>query len=163
MKFTKLLLTLFMLTSIYSYAQDYQSTYYISPGCRISWDLKSSIILGLKISFGRMVSEEYYYNITIGKKFLLIDKSNNIYQRQIYIDLQTGSFLNHYPFSAGIGLGAAIIAKSNEKKLYPRLTIFSGAGLFCTLDYLYKMNLIDLGFQAVLPLAFYENYRKFNQ
>jgi len=145
-----------------SYGQDYLSTFYISPGCRVSWDFKNKIILGLKISIGRMVSEEYYYNFTIGRKIVIKNKLDNFSLKHYYIDVQAGSFFNHPPLSAGFGFGTAIFTKS-KNKIYPRLTIFTGAGLFCSLDYVYKKNFIDLGFQAVLPIAFKEKYRKLEQ
>jgi hypothetical protein len=144
-------------------SQDYSSTFYISPGIRISWDLKSNIFLDFKVSLGRMVSEEHYYNITFGKKIILNKKASAIFNNHNYIDFQVGSFGNYYPISTGTGLGVAIFTKSNVRKLYPRFTLFAGVGLFCTLDYVFKRNLIDLGLQGVLPIPFNEDYRTFNQ
>lgn len=158
----KVSLILFLFIWSYCHADDSESTYYVSPGIRVSWNFKSSILMDLKISYGRMRSEEYYYNITIGKKLVLRSDLNKDEIQHIYLDLQGGSFGGYYPVSAGGGIGAAIFTGS-RKKIYPRITIFGGAGLFCTLDYVFARNLVDFGLQAVLPISFNKDYRTFDQ
>lgn len=154
------LLILFLLIVSNANAEDPESTNYISPGCRISWNFKSTVLLDVKVSFGRMQSEEYYYNLTIGKKFVLGNNAKSDGSQHFYLDIQSGSFFDYYPLSAGGGLGVAIFTKPEVIKLYPRLTIFGGAGLFCTLDYVFIKNLTDFGLQAVLPIPFNEDYRE---
>ena len=43
--------------------------------------------------------------------------------------------MDRYPFSAGIGLGVAVFT---NKTVCPKLSLFSGSGLFVNLDYVYK-------------------------
>lgn len=144
-------------------ANNSRSTYYLNPGFRISWDFKSNIFIGIKISFGKMINEKYYYNITLGKKFIIDDTLSNINNKHIYVDLQSGSFFGSYPNSAGLGLGVAIFSKGTIKHYYPRLSVFTGSGLFLVMDYIYKKNLLDLGLQTILPIPFNEEYRNLKQ
>lgn len=146
-----------------SFAHDTKSTFYISPGCKISWDFKSSILFTYKISFGKMISEKNYYNITIGRKVSIRTNSENSNPGYYYFDVQAGSFLGLYPFSAGAGIGAAFFSVPEKFVIYPRATSFIGAGLFGSIDYVFVKNFVDLGLQAVLPIAFDEDYRKFDQ
>ncbi len=155
------LLLLFLCNT--SFGQDTKSTLYISPGCKISWDFKSSIFFTYKISFGKMVSEKNYYNITIGRKVSIKTNSENHRTGYYYLDLQAGSFFGLYPFSAGVGIGAAFFPEPEKFVIHPRATSFIGAGLFGSIDYVFAKNIVDLGLQAVLPIAFYEDYRKFDQ
>jgi len=164
MKNKKLYLVIFSVLILfnYSYSQDSKSTFYFSPGCGISWNFSSSILLEFKISFGKMISEKNYYNVTLGKKILLKNKSIYPNYEHYYLDFQTGSFFGIYPFSAGMGFGVAIFSVSEKLEIYPTLTTFAGAGLFGTINYVFRKNLFDMGLQVVLPIAFDEDYRRFD-
>jgi hypothetical protein len=143
--------------------KDNQSTYYVSPGIGIGWDLQSNWMLNLKLSFGKMVDEKYYYNLTVGKKFSLdknINKGNNGYT---HFEIQIGSFFEKYPLSSGFGLGIASFVQNQNNEIYPKISFFSGIGLFGTFEYVYKKNRIEFGIKGVLPIPFNESYRDFSQ
>jgi len=149
--------------SNFTLASEPQSTFYLSPGIQISWNFCSSILVGVKISFGKMVEEEYYYNLTIGRKSLLGKNKLHTDSDYLYCEIQGGSFLGYYPLSAGAGLGATIFTENKKINVYPKLTLFGGAGIFMTFDYISGKNFTDIGLEAVLPIAFDESYRNLRQ
>ena len=110
-----------------------------------------------------MVSEEYYYNLTIGRDSILGKNRQHVKSAHLYCEIQGGSFGSYYPLSAGAGMGAAIFTGDNDYKIHPKFSLFGGAGIFITLDYIYGKNLTALGLQSVLPVAFKKSYRNLRQ
>ncbi|GAB4337101.1 MAG: hypothetical protein Kow0037_19410 [Calditrichia bacterium] len=92
------MITFLLFTNNNIFSADYESTNYISPGIGISWDFKSNLFLGLKVSFGKMFNEDRYYNITVGKKYLITNSQNSANTAYYHINVQAGSFLDRYPF-----------------------------------------------------------------
>jgi len=136
------------------------STYYLSSGIGLSWNFNSTILFNLKLSFGKMVNEEEYYNITIGGKYFINKEAKSWETKYYYFEPQVGSFFQKYPLSGGTGLGLAFFPKT--KLFYPKLSLFGGAGLFLDLDYIFKKGMTDIGIEIVIPYPFDESYRKIN-
>lgn len=133
------------------------STYYIAPGIGLSWNFSSNILFNLKLSFGKMVNEEKYYNITIGGKYFINKEAKSWETKYYYFEPQVGSFFQKYPLSGGAGLGFAFFPKN--RLFYPKLSLSGGAGIFLGLDYIFSKDLTDLGIEAVIPYPFDESYR----
>lgn len=136
-----------------------QNDYYISPGIRLSWGGNSTIILGWKVSFGFMHSENYsekcYYNITFGKQDVIYSKNSTTDRDLTYWEIQRGDYYGYYPLSAGGGLGISII----KDKVDPKLSLFAGGLLFTHFNYTFTRNLFDIGGELVIPYPFDEDNR----
>ena len=153
----KMLLTIVLVISISTNVkpQVHPSSFYISPGISLSWGGNSKIIFGWKFSIGYVKSEEYYYNITFGKKDALNLDVEAVAEDYKYLEIQAGSFFDYSPLSAGGGLGITFL----DSKIYPKLSLFGGSLFFATLNYTYNRNIFDLGCSLALPYPFNEELR----
>ena len=141
-------------------SKDWKSTYYLNPGIGIGWNFNSKLIFSAKLSFGRMVNEEYYYNLTIGGKYFTNKAENSWETQYLYIEPQFGLFFNRYPLSGGSGFGLAFYPK--ERLFSAKGSLFGGRGLFLSLDYIFKNQMTDMDLKLVIPYPFNDNYRKTN-
>jgi hypothetical protein len=133
-----------------------QDSFYISPGISLSWGGDASMMFGWKISLGYVVMEKYYYNITFGKQKTILSEINSNNLKYSYFEVQRGDFLGYYPLSAGGGIGMTIL----NDKVYPRLSLYTGALVFINFNYTINKNVFDLGGKLVLPIPFKEEYRR---
>lgn len=132
---------------------------YISPGIRLGWNRGDGLFWGFKISMG-INRDGNIYNITCGSKLFFNHKKNQQHNPFGFIELQAGQISDnfgdrHVPLFSGGGIGTGFVRHDDSITFAPRVTAFTGFGLFMVVDvnfikqYGIKTN---IGSEMVLPI-----------
>lgn len=158
---TILITLLTIITPLVSAAND-DIAPYISPGVRIGWNFKKVITFDCKCSFG-IAGNSRFYNITGGFRNAIFNFSSTNFDKYFHLDINMGKtggiplfeIENSLMYGGGIGIGF------NQYDIFPCMTIFTGFGLFTSIDMFYSKSRgfnTDLGFQGVLPIPIVDDF-----
>jgi len=137
---------------------------YVSPGIRLGWDFRKAVTLEPKISLGVVGLIPGFVNVTFGVRSAIIAVKGLTYKTNCHFDIQTGGLSplmgkRKIQLYYGGGIGFII----TNRKLLPRITLFTGNFLFTTLDISYQKTRgfdSDIGLQCIfpVPLIRFDNY-----
>ncbi len=123
---------------------------YASPGFQMMYRPKEGLSYGLKISLGTLISNRLACNMSMG--VMSGDRS------EAYVELQAMPFFDihdHLPVLTGTGLGVSFLNVNRADKLVirPRISVFTGLGLFLNSTYIFSSPDDMSGYQFGTTLA----------
>lgn len=133
-----------------------QKYFYVSPGIKLNYIPGKGMAFGIKFSVGRYECD-HFYNVTFGALGALSPDTDYSYR---FLEVQYGApspLQKKASTYAGGGFGIIIHQTKPEKIISPRLTLFTGIGLFGEINFYQNEKRKfswEAGGEAVLPIPF---------